>query len=265
MKRRAFTLIELLVVIAIIAILAAILFPVFAQAKEAAKKASCLSNMKQLGVSTMLYINDYDDVYPKGYYYELDGPTAGRRVQFAYILQPYMKNVQIFKCLTDYVPTPPASSSGYVDLTVPELSYIPNYAVLPAHDGGIVNASLVGETAGVIMLAEKQYKIGSKILKSYAGASGFYPDTPNGSPYCKVTATGVKAAIAKPSDSNYKLARVAFYRHGTVSNFMFCDGHAKTHTLDATLASNFMWGERYYAGTGTLLDDATCAGLLPPN
>lgn len=65
MTRRAFTLIELLVVIAIIAILAAILFPVFAQAKDAAKKATCVSNTKQTGLAAMMYANDYDDVLPR--------------------------------------------------------------------------------------------------------------------------------------------------------------------------------------------------------
>jgi prepilin-type N-terminal cleavage/methylation domain-containing protein len=65
MKRRAFTLIELLVVIAIIAILAAILFPVFAKAKVAAKKSASISNAKQIGLGIMLYAGDYDDVYPR--------------------------------------------------------------------------------------------------------------------------------------------------------------------------------------------------------
>src|SRR3954465_12810650 len=65
-KRSAFTLIELLVVIAIIAILAAILFPVFAQAREAARKASCQSNLKQLATATMMYVQDYDESFPTG-------------------------------------------------------------------------------------------------------------------------------------------------------------------------------------------------------
>src|SRR5213082_1669007 len=64
--RRGFTLIELLVVIAIIAILAAILFPVFAQAREKARQTSCLSNIKQLGLSAMMYVEDYDETYPGG-------------------------------------------------------------------------------------------------------------------------------------------------------------------------------------------------------
>jgi prepilin-type N-terminal cleavage/methylation domain-containing protein/prepilin-type processing-associated H-X9-DG protein len=73
---RAFTLIELLVVIAIIAILAAILFPVFAQAKLAAKKTAALSNAKQLGTGNMIYINDYDDMFPQGYSVDANTPWA---------------------------------------------------------------------------------------------------------------------------------------------------------------------------------------------
>lgn len=75
--RKAFTLIELLVVIAIIAILAAILFPVFAQAKEAAKKTSCLSNVKNIALASLVYANDYDDdVVPTSYYFSADYLTS---------------------------------------------------------------------------------------------------------------------------------------------------------------------------------------------
>src|SRR3954464_13938987 len=73
-SRRAFTLIELLVVIAIIAILAAILFPVFAQARDRARMTACLSNMKQIGASLMLYVQDYDETYPYIRFHGVDTP-----------------------------------------------------------------------------------------------------------------------------------------------------------------------------------------------
>src|SRR6266699_383275 len=72
-RKPAFTLIELLVVIAVIAILAAILFPVFAQVREKARQATCLSNMKQLGLAQSMYTQDYDETFPKGYHRLPDG------------------------------------------------------------------------------------------------------------------------------------------------------------------------------------------------
>lgn len=92
-SKRAFTLIELLVVIAIIAILAAILFPVFAKAKEAAKKTQDLSNIKQIGTSTMIYSADYDDYYPRQEYksgVNLDGWNTP--ITWRDALLPYVKN-----------------------------------------------------------------------------------------------------------------------------------------------------------------------------
>jgi len=93
-RRSAFTLIELLVVIAIIAILAAILFPVFAQAREKARSASCLSNLKQIGTGWMMYIQDYDETIPAGW----EDPAKGGHGGVHNALQPYMKNYKIVEC-----------------------------------------------------------------------------------------------------------------------------------------------------------------------
>ena len=150
MNRKAFTLIELLVVIAIIAILAAILFPVFAQAKEAAKKTTCLSNMKQIGVSTKLYLSDYDDtLYPHRFncggtaannyaasnvcseYLDASGNLSAsapdqsntstvhgtaspvnERVYYVYLLFPYTKNYQMFSDVDQQTPFYPGSGKA---------------------------------------------------------------------------------------------------------------------------------------------------------
>ena len=91
-KRSAFTLIELLVVIAIIAILAAILFPVFAQAREAARKSSCQSNLKQLATATLMYKQDYDERFP---YHNWGSATHD---PWWWSIQPYAKNAGILVC-----------------------------------------------------------------------------------------------------------------------------------------------------------------------
>ncbi len=96
--RRAFTLIELLVVIAIIAILAAILFPVFGRARENARRSSCQSNLKQIGLGMMQYVQDNDEYYPLTFN-NLDGSANGfqdgpAERGWAYNLEPYLKSVQ---------------------------------------------------------------------------------------------------------------------------------------------------------------------------
>ena len=103
----AFTLIELLVVIAIIAILAAILFPVFAKAREKARQSSCGNNVKQLSLGCMQYAQDYDDVMPPRYY-RVNPLVAGGPNIWDDLLQPYVKNKQVVFC-----PSEPTMYYGY--------------------------------------------------------------------------------------------------------------------------------------------------------
>src|SRR3712207_199486 len=93
-RPRGFTLIELLVVIAIIAILAAILFPVFAQAREKARAISCTSNVKQLATSVLMYAQDYDETYPIGVQDDWNESWPVK-------VQPYVKNLGVFRCPND--------------------------------------------------------------------------------------------------------------------------------------------------------------------
>ncbi len=107
--RPAFTLIELLVVIAIIAILAAILFPVFAQARESARQTVCTSNVRQIGLSVKMYVQDYDESFPIFYAYNTQDPVTSARAWagdaphkgIELELLPYSKNKDIFRCPDD--------------------------------------------------------------------------------------------------------------------------------------------------------------------
>jgi prepilin-type N-terminal cleavage/methylation domain-containing protein/prepilin-type processing-associated H-X9-DG protein len=155
--KKAFTLIELLVVIAIIAILAAILFPVFAQAKAAAKKTQDLSNMKQLGTGMQLYLGDSEDVYPQAYYYKNDLGDLDGYVHWSATVYPYVKNKQIFVAPGEkgLVPTNPACadignfgiSGAACDAQVPFLSYTVNAALSPRKRRSIDPANVVSATA----------------------------------------------------------------------------------------------------------------------
>src|SRR5690348_12721472 len=122
LRNRAFTLIELLVVIAVIAILAAILFPVFAQAREKARQTTCLSNGRQMGAAILMYIQDYDErVFFRGSNASssvshtgaiLPNAASVNPVRWWNALMPYMKNTQILVCPSDDSPSPSADSNG---------------------------------------------------------------------------------------------------------------------------------------------------------
>jgi len=166
--RRGFTLIELLVVIAIIGILASMVFPVFARARETARKATCLANTKQLGLALIMYCEDYNGTLPMTYYYQNGasskpwkdpmGLDRGGYVQWSGMIQDYVRNNQVFVCPSDAVDgwaptvfsTPPVNPpSGqeslsqseswlaegdysYInDIQVPRLSYTTNELLMP--------------------------------------------------------------------------------------------------------------------------------------
>jgi prepilin-type N-terminal cleavage/methylation domain-containing protein/prepilin-type processing-associated H-X9-DG protein len=171
---RAFTLIELLVVIAIIAILAAILFPVFAQAREKARQTSCLSNQKQIGSGIMMYVQDNDETYPQCYYYKnntdtMNGSSNGGYVTWTVTLQPYVKNERLFVCPSDRTEglTPDnAPCSPFTDVKtlgceaqVPRLSYSPNSNVIPRKRGpqdgvNVVPIAAIDNSADTIAMVE---------------------------------------------------------------------------------------------------------------
>lgn len=111
--RRGFTLIELLVVIAIIAILAAILFPVFARARESARKTSCASNLRQLGLASHMYSSDYDELLPCEYY---PCNNSLSRLRLVRQILPYVKNTQIFYC-------PSAPVMGLADIVSSDANF----------------------------------------------------------------------------------------------------------------------------------------------
>src|SRR5437763_9997687 len=98
--RTAFTLIELLVVIAIIAILAAILFPVFAQARDRARASACISNERQIGTALMMYVQDYDEILPSPDH-ATDGPSSLSDPKWMDRIYPFVKNEQLYNCPSD--------------------------------------------------------------------------------------------------------------------------------------------------------------------
>lgn len=215
--RKAFTLIELLVVIAIIAILAAILFPVFAQAKAAAKKTQCLSNLKQLGTAFMLYEGDSDDVLPNA----AMGPPAGGGGGWMYYstfgvypatapvfdptkgsLYPYAKNNGIFVCPTDSVASKSLDSYAINSCLVAHTPLVtPDSSVLYA-----------GRSAGFVQQPADTMLIGEE-------ATFGAPDTGStDDAYLRLDGAGSNPIAIRHSSSG----------NGGTANITFMDGHSKS-------------------------------------
>jgi prepilin-type N-terminal cleavage/methylation domain-containing protein len=150
-NRRAFTLIELLVVIAIIAILAAILFPVFARARENARRTSCLSNLKQLGLSIMQYTQDYDEKLPGSRKYFPTSPNA--YTTWVTLLQPYARSTQLYTC---------PNGVPYSDPAYPSYGY--NYNL--GEDDAVVSLAAINTSAETVLIGDSwaQYRRRYKLV-----------------------------------------------------------------------------------------------------
>ena len=216
MPRRAFTLIELLVVVAIIAVLAAILFPVFSQAKEAAKKTACLSNQKGIGTGLYLYVGDSDDTLPMANYPNTYvGPPFTRfswhrgagvaELNWADLLLPYTKSVEMFRC--------PDDATGL--------------AVYPAGSGTRVPG------------APLSYALNLYFFSQPGGVRRF---SLTGGAMSEIANSGGKIFLAESSsNSNFELMRpdrykapdgtVTLERHLGGSNYTYADTHAKYHRM----------------------------------
>lgn len=218
--RRGFTLIELLVVIAIIAILAAILFPVFAQAREQARGVSCLSNMKQVGTATALYLQDYDETFPMNLYFGAD-PSPCVYTAWTAIL-PYSKNTQVYTCPSnptamDFPPTMAAISMPPPCTSAPLLkyiSYMPNFALL---DWGNPSNVFGPNNRPVKSLAQVEFTVETSM---WSDSTGTLPDA----------YFGLMDEPVQP-------------RHHNTLNSSFVDGHAKNMKAKPWLdASNTQLG-----------------------
>ena len=217
--RRGFTLIELLVAIAIIAILAAILFPVFARARDKAREASCTSNLKQIGLAMMMYVQDYDEMFPRFYM----GPASGRAFSYYDVIAPYTMNEQIQICPSGHWTYPGGGSTGwrrdFISGTGPyRHDMASSYAAVRSGRAVRMSPFVQGTPvamAEVVRPAETVMFFETRTRQPYHAADlGFDQD-------------------GTPSDEEMRdNGRLGYlkYRHGGRMNVAYCDGHVKTTT-----------------------------------
>lgn len=256
-RRRGFTLIELLVVIAIIAILAAILFPVFAQAREAARKAACTSNMKQLGLALQSYATDYDGIMPPSQL-----PSTGANVSWPTMLFPYVKNEGIFVCPSGE-PSLVSRSLGsgvtrsYCGIT--DTAYVPNTFNLHG-DGstrplGLVNRLSYGRNLipnTMASWATPGFYNGNKSGFVQTGTTLSVSDAEVDAPSTTIhivdswttqcfqgnSIRGIQQEIRTDRFSNATASKVA-YRHNNGFLALYGDGHARWIKWGSTKATDW--------------------------
>ncbi len=275
-KAHAFTLIELLVVIAIIAILAAILFPVFAKAREKARQTSCLSNEKQLAIGVLQYNQDYDETYPNGNMGFGNGGNVSYGQGWGGQIYSYVKSTSVFKCPDD------ATSGTQTSLDIRSnggfaanargrlpISYGYNRDLITHPKNGNTHSSYtlakLTAAASTILLFECQGQqadvtnsSAGLVDGSSPGGNGISSAGNNGPKYV----TGLFAGTAA-SAGNF--AKTAVHSDG--ANYTFTDGHAKWMRGDAVSAG---WGntnsdcgkfnQDYASGTTTGYDGGTLNG-----
>jgi prepilin-type N-terminal cleavage/methylation domain-containing protein/prepilin-type processing-associated H-X9-DG protein len=206
-RKRAFTLIELLVVIAIIAILAGILFPVFARARENARRSSCMSNVKQLSLAVLMYSQDYDEKLPPAY---ANGAPSGMD-WWGPIIQPYIKNIQVYFCPSDYTQS---STSNY---NASSVSYGWNYYFLQ-------NKPLGDDLHGGASLASIDAVSQTVLLGDSNGETTGSPPVPS------------NRYIIYPC-----CAYIPAERHLEGVNMTFVDSHAKWFKVPALVDNYTLW------------------------
>jgi prepilin-type N-terminal cleavage/methylation domain-containing protein/prepilin-type processing-associated H-X9-DG protein len=225
MKSRAFTLIELLVVIAIIAILAAILFPVFAQAKESAKKTASLSNVKQIGTSMHLYINDNDDVTPSTWTY-----TNGQSVDIYQTFQPYVKNMDIFFSPVWNQNVPAGNPQACANYNTPEGFFRPRAEDQSRCVGYGYNWGFGIWAGGALVGPETRTGLPAGVGSVLAGISATSVEEPSRMAAFGDTYNGRRYTISPIGSilTHYRGAtRNSALRHGGSFNFAFVDGSAR--------------------------------------
>ena len=235
MMKRGFTLIELLVVIAIIAILAAILFPVFAKAREKARQTSCLSNVKQMSLGAMMYVQDYDETFPGGLM-NTNGTAQGPVSQSPYFttawltadfLYPYVMNTQIFFC--------PSGNKG----SVYSGDYGFNRALCPdlrSSTAAITLGSIKAPAELFMCLDSGPYMVSKGHVTSPTGSFWYVPG-------CWDEArdpTGVGYNSTYPLSGEARSDYMSG-RHNQGINIGFADGHSKWMSGQYVLGNLFHW------------------------